>query len=70
MAALVVVAVAMASPPSGWATCGGLSNAYSHTACPGNMTCCKQGYDSKSTQTTSVSMSSVAPRIMLINMDA
>ena len=34
---------AVSSPPAGWATCGGLTANYSHTACPSEeATCCKQ----------------------------
>ena len=41
-AVTVTVATSLAVSPSGWATCGGLANTYNRTACPSNMTCCKQ----------------------------
>lgn len=31
-------------PPTGWKTCGGLPDAYNHTACPSQSTCCQQNW--------------------------
>ena len=43
LAMLPVFAVVTATPPDGWATCGGLAPALEHTACPtANATCCQQ----------------------------
>ena len=40
---LSALSVAMAAPPDGWSTCGGLTTAYNNTACPtADATCCKQ----------------------------
>lgn len=36
---------ALASPPSGWTTCGGLAPDYAHTACPSTQSCARQKWE-------------------------
>eukprot|EP00040_Diaphanoeca_grandis_P023947 m.130961 g.130961 ORF g.130961 m.130961 type:complete len:471 (-) comp29514_c0_seq3:124-1536(-) len=42
--ALIIITVAQGAPPTGWKTCGNLTDAYNNTACPSSQSCAQQAW--------------------------